>query len=592
MRRNGIVRVPKSWYDASVDAYEIGSGHGGGTATLMLPVADLPYPKLMPKLNTIYPSGTVPLKFTVGSLGPGVAGSTSTKTKGGYTIGIVGGMSLKSAAITILHELRHLVQHIGDEVVKKAHGTFGRPSLAATATLRVTKKLAKAGKAHGVDPYLSSASEWQPWVGSTSDSIMRTLRKAGKLTVEQVNSVIRSGIMGSSFYQKTAPGTRRELMGQVYTEVQRQLYDAGAIVPANVVAKLGASLPALAAPKAPKAPKAAPPQTAHPTPPTEAQVAAHYSPKVTAGETVRAWVGPSGTVHQLRWMPEDEKNLIRSFGWKKAPKANPRTRKTRATSCGCAACASLPAWEREGHSQRNPRRNASQPASRNPASPLTFESTGPAFEGGSEWWINLGDKVVGTLRRDRPTRNLRGARTRGSARDMDALFEWSGDIGGEHFAIPDGATLTEAKNLARAAYARKNPRARKNPGGAGVGYGVAALIGAAGFVAGAYAESSLGLTQQFKGRKAAAPAPAPRVLTTDAEWVSEEGKRPNQREYSRMIRGFMYYILTEKNLAGRRGTIAYLDRGDGTRIKGPDGDTFNTLAAAKKAAEADHRGTR
>lgn len=126
---------------------------------------------------------------------------------------------------------------------------------------------------------------------------------------------------------------------------------------------------------------------------------------------------------------------------------------------------------------------------------------------------------------------------------------------------------------------------RRNP--AGVGYGVAALLGAAGFVAGAYAESSLGLTQQFKGRKAA-PAPAPRVLTTDAEWVSEEGKKPNQREYSRMIRGFMYYILTVKNLASRRDTTVYLDRGDGTRIKGPDGgDTFNTLAAAKKAAEAD-----
>lgn len=126
---------------------------------------------------------------------------------------------------------------------------------------------------------------------------------------------------------------------------------------------------------------------------------------------------------------------------------------------------------------------------------------------------------------------------------------------------------------------------RRNP--AGVGYGVAALLGAAGFVAGAYAESALGLTQQFKGRKAA-PAPAPRVLTTDAEWVSEEGKKQGQREYSRMIRGSMYYILTAKDLSSRRGTVAYLDRGDGTRIKPPSGhEAFSTLAAAKKAAEAD-----
>lgn len=141
--------------------------------------------------------------------------------------------------------------------------------------------------------------------------------------------------------------------------------------------------------------------------------------------------------------------------------------------------------------------------------------------------------------------------------------------------------------------ARANPTSmafrnnRANP--AGVGYGVAALLGAAGFVAGAYAESALGLTQQFKGRKAApAPAPAPRVLTTDAEWDSEEGKRQGQREYSRMIRGTMYYILTVKDLSSRRGTVAYLDRGDGTRIKPPSGhEAFSTLAAAKKAAEAD-----
>lgn len=230
-RRNGLVRVPKAWYEACVDAWQ-----AGGSTLLALPLSEWTYPKLLPTLQQIYPVGYVPLAFTAGGLSPGVAGSTSTKGKkgggidGGYSIGIVSSLTLKSAASTILHELRHLVQHVGDEVTKKDHGNFGRPSLAAKASLRRTKKLVKGGKGpKGVDPYFTSASEWQPWVGSTADEIVGSILDAGltgKLTAKQTaqrNTMILAGAKAGIFYKKTDPATRRELLGQVYTEVERQL---------------------------------------------------------------------------------------------------------------------------------------------------------------------------------------------------------------------------------------------------------------------------------------------------------------------------------------------------------------------------------
>jgi len=103
--------------------------------------------------------------------------------------------------------------------------------------------------------------------------------------------------------------------------------------------------------------------------------------------------------------------------------------------------------------------------SRNPASPLTFESQGGTLQGGTSWWINLGDSAIGELSRERG----RGSATSGMKqfyRQADAPYEWHAEINGTHLTIPVGSTLTEAKNIVRAAYAgmnRPNPRARKNP---------------------------------------------------------------------------------------------------------------------------------
>jgi hypothetical protein len=175
----------------------------------------------------------VPLYFKVGAISAG--GSTGTKSNGGYPVAINIKEQGASAVSTILHELRHVVQYLGDEVVKTKSGTFGRPSPAAVKSLRARKKAIKSGKIKATEfqAYLSGASEWQPWVGSTADKIVGKIL-AGNLTkTSEVNDAIRKGIVSSTFYEGTDPATRKELMRQVYTEVVRQLRGYTDIVPAK-----------------------------------------------------------------------------------------------------------------------------------------------------------------------------------------------------------------------------------------------------------------------------------------------------------------------------------------------------------------------
>jgi hypothetical protein len=233
VRRNGIVRVPKQWVEAAAGAFFELQEKGGGKLTIPLPLKVFPYAKIREALKAIYPSGKVPLHFRVAPINAG--GSTGTKKDGGYPVDINITEQGASAVSTILHELRHVVQYLGDEVVKTKSGTFGRPSPAAVKSLRARKKAIKSGqiKATGFQAYLSGASEWQPWVGTTADKIVGKIL-AGNLTkTSEVNAAIRTGIVSSTFYTNTDPATRRELLRQVYTEVVRQLKGYTDIIPAK-----------------------------------------------------------------------------------------------------------------------------------------------------------------------------------------------------------------------------------------------------------------------------------------------------------------------------------------------------------------------
>lgn len=250
MRRNGIVRVPKLWHDAATEAFFALQEKGGGSITIPLPLKVFPYPKIREKLLTVYPDKFVPLYFAVKPISAG--GSTGTKSKGGYPVDINITETGGRAVSTILHELRHVVQYLGDEVVKTKSGTFGRPSVAATRSLRARKKAIKSGKikASGFQAYLSGASEWQPWVGSTADKIVGSITYGKLTTTKQVNDAIRTGILGSTFYENTDPATRKELMRQVYTEVVRQLRGYTDIVPAkHPKASVGLATAKASAPK-------------------------------------------------------------------------------------------------------------------------------------------------------------------------------------------------------------------------------------------------------------------------------------------------------------------------------------------------------
>jgi hypothetical protein len=257
MRRNGIVRVPKLWHDAATEAFFALQEKGGGSITIPLPLKVFPYPSIRAKLLAIYPDKFVPLYFAVKPISAG--GSTGTKSKGGYPVDIniteTGGRAIS----TILHELRHVVQYLGDEVVKTKSGTFGRPSVAATRSLRARKKAIKSGKikASGFQAYLSGASEWQPWVGTTADKIVGSIVYGKLTTTKQINDAIRTGILGSTFYTNTDPATRKELMKQVYTEIMRQLRGYTDIVPAkHAKASVGLATAKASAPK-PSAPASA-----------------------------------------------------------------------------------------------------------------------------------------------------------------------------------------------------------------------------------------------------------------------------------------------------------------------------------------------
>lgn len=232
-RRNGIVRVPKLWVDAATEAFFDLQAKGGGSITIPLPLKPFPYPKIREELKAIYPQKFVPLFFKVGVIS--AEGSTGTKSNGGYPVAMSINAQGASAVSTIYHELRHVVQYLGDEVVKTKSGTFGRPSRAATRSLRARKKAIKSGKikASGFQAYLSGASEWQPWIGSTADKIVGKILAGNLTATADVNAAIRKGILGSTFYAGTDPATRKELMKQVYKEIMRQLRGYTDVVPAK-----------------------------------------------------------------------------------------------------------------------------------------------------------------------------------------------------------------------------------------------------------------------------------------------------------------------------------------------------------------------
>lgn len=225
-RRNGLVQVPSSWLQAVLEGYAVGQGAlKTGKMVVPLAVDQWAYPKQIATLNELYPLGFIPLRLLLLSAGGSTLGQLF-KSQGAYTLTLQV-MDPNVFISTARHELRHLAQHIGDEVLKAqkrigAHGAFGRPSKRATRALRTGKKVLKAKGGKTSATYFHSASEWQPWVGSTADEIVGRAHAKGLEPGPKLNAYIRKKVLSSAFYNLTAPSTRKELLRQVYAEVMRR----------------------------------------------------------------------------------------------------------------------------------------------------------------------------------------------------------------------------------------------------------------------------------------------------------------------------------------------------------------------------------
>lgn len=222
LRKNGLVKVPPSWFPLVNATFNAGGG------VVYLPIGtDYPYPQQIPNIVKVFPQG-IPLQVAALPLGFSTRGSLGKKGSG-FILSLQP-MTGSDFVSTLRHELRHLMQHIGDVGAKLKKEDFGRPKKADKTALRARRKAMKiAGKAQGMGYYFTAASEWQPWVGSVADEVVALILKAigkkpgAKLDDTKLNHAIRTALIGSAFYKQTAPETRKALLRQGYTEVLRRI---------------------------------------------------------------------------------------------------------------------------------------------------------------------------------------------------------------------------------------------------------------------------------------------------------------------------------------------------------------------------------
>jgi hypothetical protein len=235
MRRNGVVQVPDEWVDAVYALYLKGGKH-----KVYIPWASLPYAKpgtrIAKGLAKLYPKGSFGLKvYTAHSLGS-AAGTTAYPQPGrSLEIGLLAGM--KRPKNTIRHELRHVVQHLGDMAIRvtltpaekkrykggKVSGRFGRPSPKTVAALRGWKQGVKAAQKPVTKAawYYRSASEYDPHVGDAAAWVVRKL--PADPTPKQVNAQILKAFDHRAILQHLTPAEAEDAGRKLYAEVQRLL---------------------------------------------------------------------------------------------------------------------------------------------------------------------------------------------------------------------------------------------------------------------------------------------------------------------------------------------------------------------------------
>ena len=236
-RRNAVVRVPESWVQATLALY----AQGGGSVKLHW--AELPYAtpgsRIYKGLKKLYPGGQIKLKVKVGDLGPTTLGSTPYPKPGrSVTVGLR--PSLKRPQETATHELRHVVQHIGDMALratmtkkeaaraaaspkKKMSGRFGRPRPRTVKALRGWKKdvKTKGQKVSGASWYYRSPSEYLPHVGDAAAAVLRKL--PADPTDAQVRARIRHVVASRPIFQHLSPHEKRDALRALYADVMTGL---------------------------------------------------------------------------------------------------------------------------------------------------------------------------------------------------------------------------------------------------------------------------------------------------------------------------------------------------------------------------------
>lgn len=223
--RNGVIKVPASWLEATWAAFKGGGGH------VVLPVSAFPYPSWREVLTKLYPHGVgVDVEVT----DERDMGSLIEPIDAGQDFGVALSSDLPDPRETAEHELRHMIQRLGSMAQGREFGdsAFGLPSKRATRALdagaALTTRDLKARGLRGhkgperreMHRYFHDAKEWQPWVGTVARGIVRKLAATSLPSQDEERAAIMQ-VTTMPFYRGTAPDTRRELLKQVYTEVQR-----------------------------------------------------------------------------------------------------------------------------------------------------------------------------------------------------------------------------------------------------------------------------------------------------------------------------------------------------------------------------------
>ena len=238
-RRNGNLRVPEAWVTALHSAYV----KNKPKQNVYVKVHDLVYAtpgsRIEKGLLKLYPSGTIKLRIRVKALPPGVGGSTPYPKPGG-TVEMTIRPGMKRGKSVIRHEMRHVVQHLGDMALRatmtakdkarvkagtkgKLAGRFGRPSPKTVKALRGWKAdVKKKGKqVSGAAWYYRSPSEYLPHTGDAAGAVIRKL--PADPTDKEVRARIRHVLKTRPIFQHLSRAERRDAISALYAEVRDTL---------------------------------------------------------------------------------------------------------------------------------------------------------------------------------------------------------------------------------------------------------------------------------------------------------------------------------------------------------------------------------